>query len=98
MGELELGAALIPEALGITTVDTQVRPAASPLRCGLRLGLSRHRKPGGHGSKLWGSVPPSAHMAMGLRKGQHRSLPVASLLLQTHLCPEHWGGNQGSEP
>lgn len=56
MGELErgLGAALIPEPPGITVMDPKARPAASPLRPGLRLGLPRHKKTGGQGSKLCG--------------------------------------------
>lgn len=54
MAELELGAALIPEPPGMTTMDPQAGPAASPLRSGLRLGLPMHQKPEGHGSKLYG--------------------------------------------
>lgn len=55
MAELELGATLIPEPPGMTTVDLQARPAASALRSGLRLGLLMHQKTWGLQQQvLWG--------------------------------------------
>lgn len=88
MAELELRAAFIREPPGITTTDHQARPAASPLRSGLRLGLPMHQKPGDHGNKFYGVCASiSTDGQEGLREEQCGCLPVASLPLQTHLCP-----------
>ena len=65
MGELELGATLMPEPPEVTPVDPRTRPASSP-----QTWAALTREAWGRGSKLCGARASTKAVAAGLREGQ----------------------------